>query len=180
MIRFTAHIYITGSHLMRPKQNGHRFPDDIFKLIFFSENVWSSIQISLKFIPTGPINNVPALDQIMAWRRSGDKPLSGPMMISLLTHICAIHCIPMKGFYLWIQSNYLVTTAIGISTKMTVYTNVSSYNRKYCKSRYCIHQPQSGNAGHTSTHEAQSFSQNWSRSAKPGTNLWLCFIPRHL
>ena len=35
-----------------------------------------------------PINNIPAVVQIMAWRRSGDKPLSEPMMISLLTHIC--------------------------------------------------------------------------------------------
>ena len=53
----------------------------------------------------------------MAWRRSSDNPLSEPMMISLLTHICAIHCIPKKGFYLWIRTNYLATTAIGISTK---------------------------------------------------------------
>ena len=30
-----------------------------------------------------PINNNPALVQIMAWRRSGDKPLSKPMLISL-------------------------------------------------------------------------------------------------
>ena len=29
-----------------------------------------------------------ALVQIMAWRRPGDKPLSEPMMVSLLTHIC--------------------------------------------------------------------------------------------
>ena len=36
----------------------------------------------------GPIDNNPALVQIMAWRRSGDKPLSEPMMVSLLTHIC--------------------------------------------------------------------------------------------
>ena len=27
-----------------------------------------------------PINNEPALDQVMAWRRSGDKPLPDPMM----------------------------------------------------------------------------------------------------
>ena len=46
------------------------------------------MQISLKFIPKGPINNIPALIQIMAWRRPGDKPLSEPMMVSLLTHIC--------------------------------------------------------------------------------------------
>ena len=35
----------------------------------------------------GPINNTPALVQIMAWRRSGDMPLSEPMIISLLTLI---------------------------------------------------------------------------------------------
>ena len=34
------------------------------------------------------INNIPALVQIMAWRRPGDKPLSEPMMFSLPTHIC--------------------------------------------------------------------------------------------
>ena len=31
---------------------------------------------------------IPSLVQIMAWRRPGDKPLSEPMMVSLLTHIC--------------------------------------------------------------------------------------------
>ena len=57
-------------------------------VFFFNENVWISIKISLKFVPKGPINNIPALVQIMAWRRLGDKPLSEPMMFSLLTHIC--------------------------------------------------------------------------------------------
>ena len=55
---------------------------------FFNGNVWISIEISLKFISKGQINNIPALVQIMAWRRPGDKPLSEPMMIILLTHIC--------------------------------------------------------------------------------------------
>ena len=44
------------------------------------------IKISLKFVAKGPINNIPALVQIMAWRRPGDKPLSEPMLVSLLTH----------------------------------------------------------------------------------------------
>ena len=39
-----------------------------------------SRMISLKFVPTGPINNIPALVQIMAWRRPGDKPLSETTM----------------------------------------------------------------------------------------------------
>ena len=42
---------------------------------------------SLKFVPKVPINGIPALVQIMAWRRPGDKPLSETMMVSLLTHI---------------------------------------------------------------------------------------------
>ena len=60
------------------------FPDDIFKCIFFNENISISIKISLKFLT---FNNIPALFQIMALCRSGDKPLSEPMMVYLLTHI---------------------------------------------------------------------------------------------
>ena len=77
-----------GINTLSPRQNDRHFPDDIFKCIFLNENVWVPIEISLKFVPKGPINNIPALVQIMAWRRSGDKPLSEPMMVSLLTHIC--------------------------------------------------------------------------------------------
>ena len=75
-------------NLLRPRQNGRHFSDDIFKCTCLNENVWIPIKISLKFVPKGPINNIPALVQIMAWRRPGDKPLSAPMMVSLLTHIC--------------------------------------------------------------------------------------------
>ena len=73
---------------LRPRQNGRHFADDIFKYIFLNENVWIPIKISLKFVPKGWINNIPALVPMMAWRRPGDKPLSEPMLISLLTHIC--------------------------------------------------------------------------------------------
>ena len=73
---------------LRPRQDGRHFPDDIFKSIFFNENCCIWIQISLKYVPKGPINNSPALVQIMAWRRPGDKPLSEPMMVRLPTHIC--------------------------------------------------------------------------------------------
>ena len=78
----------TWVNTLRPRRNEQHFADDIFKRIFFNENVWISIKISLKFVPKGPINNIPALVQIMAWRRWGDKPLSEPMMVSLPTHIC--------------------------------------------------------------------------------------------
>ena len=42
------------------------------------------IQISLKFVSRSPIDNKPALVQVMAWRRTGDKPLPEPMMIQLI------------------------------------------------------------------------------------------------
>ena len=57
-------------------------------------NAFSSMKMfefRLKFhwslFPRVPINNIPALVQILAWRRSGDKPLSEPMMVSLPMHI---------------------------------------------------------------------------------------------
>ena len=73
---------------LRLRQNGRHFPDDIFKWIFLNENVWISIKLLLKFVPRGPINNIPTLIQVMAWRRLGDKPLSEPMMVRLPTYIC--------------------------------------------------------------------------------------------
>ena len=73
---------------LRPRQNGRLFADDTLKHIFLNEKVRISIKNSLKFVPKGPNNNIPALVQIMAWRRSGDKALSEPMMVSLPTHIC--------------------------------------------------------------------------------------------
>ena len=67
------------------------------KWIFLNEIIWISIKISLKFVPRGPINNIPALVQIMAWRRPGDKPLSEPMMVSSLTHVC----VTRPEWYTW-------------------------------------------------------------------------------
>ena len=52
---------------LRPGQNGSHFPDNIFKCIFFNENIWILIEISLMFVPRGPINNISSLVQIMAW-----------------------------------------------------------------------------------------------------------------
>ena len=73
---------------LRPRRNEQHFADDIFKRIFINENVWIAIKILLKFVPKGPVNNIPSLVQIMTWRRRGDKPLSEPRMESLLTRIC--------------------------------------------------------------------------------------------
>ena len=87
-----ASASVTNKHQninsLRPRLNRRPFADDIFNCIFLNENEWILPRISLKFVPRVRINNIPALVQIMAWRRPGDKPLSEPMMVSLLTHIC--------------------------------------------------------------------------------------------
>ena len=69
-------IFLSGEYYntLRPGQNVRHFAEDIFKFIF-NENCWIPIKISLMFV------------QIMAWRHSGDKPLSEPMMASLPRHI---------------------------------------------------------------------------------------------
>ena len=88
---FTIHTKVWNANAfntLRPKQNGRHFPHNIFKCIFLNDDVWISKTILLKFVPKGPINNIPALVQIMAWRLPGDKPLSEPMMVSSLMHIC--------------------------------------------------------------------------------------------
>ena len=65
----------------------------IFQTTFSNAFSWMKMfKFRLRFhwslFPRVPINNIPALVQIMAWRRPGDKPLSEPMMVNLLTHIC--------------------------------------------------------------------------------------------
>ena len=55
----------------------------IFKCIFLNENDRISIQISLKLVPKSPIDNKAALVQVMAWRRTGDKPLPEPTMTQI-------------------------------------------------------------------------------------------------
>ena len=100
---FQAFRSITGSHLSQNiRAVGEHLPRRISPLIqtrdrpnlvcFVSLSKWwyylEIIKVSLKFVPRGLINNIPALVQILAWRRPGDKPLSEPMMVSLPTHIC--------------------------------------------------------------------------------------------
>ena len=92
---------------LRPRQNGRHFPGDIFKWIFLNENVWISIKIWLKFVPRVPISHIPALVQIMAWRQPGDKPLSEPMRVCLLMHICVTRPQWVNALETWVYLNTL-------------------------------------------------------------------------
>ena len=54
----------------------------------FTDTFWTVIYISLKFISEDTIDNMPSLVQVMAWCRTGYKPLSEPMKPSLTLHKC--------------------------------------------------------------------------------------------
>ena len=64
--------------------------DDNFKCIFLNENDRIPIRISLKFVPRSAINNKPGLVQVMAWRRTGDKPLP-ELMLTQFTDVYMRH-----------------------------------------------------------------------------------------
>ena len=84
---FSGYYPMGGMNTLRPRRNGRHLSDGILKCIFLNENMQTLLNISLKFVPNGLLNDIPALVQIMACHLVGDKPLSEPMMI-LLTHIC--------------------------------------------------------------------------------------------
>ena len=125
---------------LRLRQNGHHFAEDIFECIFlngiFLNGIFLNeiflIKISLKFVPKGPINNIPALGQIMAKCCSSDKPLSEPMMVRLPTHIC----IPQPQWmrqdknYVWIF--FLSTPQVPVHKSETWWSQcllMASYQR---------------------------------------------------
>ena len=56
----------------------------MFQCIFLIENFLILNEISLKYVPYGPVDNMAALVQIMAWRRTGDRPLSEPMLVCFI------------------------------------------------------------------------------------------------
>ena len=107
---------------LRQRRNGCRFADNTFKCIIVNEIVIILIKILPKFVPKGPINNIPALLQIMAWHRPSDKPLSEPMMVSLLMHICVT--LPQ-----WVNNRFTAAVlTVGVDAYMLNMTTGSRYH----------------------------------------------------
>ena len=83
MVQYFFHFFMLLEHYIN-SSSLDKMADilavNIFKRIFLNENIWISNKISLKYVPRGLIDNMSALFQIMAWHRSGDKPLSEQML----------------------------------------------------------------------------------------------------
>ena len=73
-------LHLLNSSPPGKKKMADIWADDNFRCIFLNENDKIPIRISLKFVPRRPIDITPALVQVMAWRRTGDKPLPGTML----------------------------------------------------------------------------------------------------
>ena len=153
--------HVQTFNTLRPRQNGRLFADDTFKCIFLNENIRISTKNSLKFVPKALINNMPALVLIMAWRRPGDKPLSEPMLVRSLTHICVTRPQWVKGFWsletelypikLIVQFDALLNFKYGdflyvtASLLLLFYKALTgTHNDKYCSlhhlSKHCLKQ----------------------------------------
>ena len=77
VIQISSYNILSHPHL---EKTATILADDISKWIFVNENGRNPTQFSLKFIPKSPVDNKPTLFQVIAWRRTGDKPLPEPMM----------------------------------------------------------------------------------------------------
>ena len=108
-----------------------------FQCIFLNENVWVLNTIWLKFVLKGSIDNNTALVQIMACRQPGGKPLSEPMMFSLLTHICITQLQRVNSLWPFLHPAPMATNIDAPVKKMQTF----SFKKMYLKMLHAKWQP---------------------------------------
>ena len=105
------------------------FAGDIFKCILLNKNLWISLMISLKSVPEAPSNNIPTLVQIMVWCRPSDKPVSEPIVVILLTHICVTRLQ-------WVN---IVSPAVWYIKPTWYWNGAEKWNLRMCWANYPNH-----------------------------------------
>ena len=119
---------------LRPRQNDQRFTDDISKWNFLTWNAWILLKMVQKFVSKFRINNIPALVQIVAWRRPGDKPLFEPMMFnSRKDMLYAMHRAPWHHYLdqCWLIVNRASRTNETLTKRQQVFI-MKMYSLVYC------------------------------------------------
>ena len=96
IISYDCHRQVTVSHIEAEAKWPH-FSDDIFKCIFVNKEFQFRLKCHWFFFIES--SNIPALVQTMGRRRPGDKPLSEPIMVSLVTHIWSLGLNELKSVY---------------------------------------------------------------------------------
>ena len=99
-VHFMCHEYARGINSSPLGKMAAISQTILFRCIFQNEKFGTLIKNSLEFVAKGPIDNNPALIEIMAWRRKSEKPLYEPMPTRSLTGICGtrgrwvnMHCL---------------------------------------------------------------------------------------
>ena len=113
---------------LRPRQYGRLFQTTFSNAFSWMKMYKFRLRFHWNLFPKGPINHIPTLVQIMAWRRPGDKLLSESMMVSLLAHICVtrpqwvkLDCMKDKG----LRNNLSSANGIGM------YVNIAHFWIKF-------------------------------------------------
>ena len=74
-------------------------------------------EFPLNFVPKGPIDNKSTLDQVIAWHRPDDKPLSEPMLVSVLMHIWCLNELKVGfGIYIYFFQYLTQQQSFGLTT----------------------------------------------------------------
>ena len=98
---------------LRPPENGRHFADCIFKFIFLYEDCFMSIQISPNLVPNDPINNKPALVQIMVpkKRHAITKTNDGLVYWRTYASLDLVELIDHSGSYSgnWLNKDSLIS-----------------------------------------------------------------------
>ena len=109
LIAITWDTYIEAEAKWRPLTRH-------FQLHFLEWKCMNFDQVFTEVCSTGPINDIPILVQVMAWRRYGGKPLSEPMIANLLTHIWVnqVSSIRTLCWYIMFRPGDLLLTWINL------------------------------------------------------------------
>ena len=112
-----------------PGQNRCHFADNIFKCIYANEKFSILIQISSKDVSMCPIDNNSSLIQVMAWRRTSDKPL----LEAMSTHIIDAY-MRHQGRWVncWINQKMLMSSKALFTVTYIAYGHfVQWYNHQH-------------------------------------------------
>ena len=93
---------------------------------------------SMTFIHKGPIDTHSSMVQVMAWRRTGDKPLPGPIMTKVeVEQLSLMACTPDYNCNISRPINFLATnlTASDFSSHYTIYDEDNGWNILYTPSQ---------------------------------------------
>ena len=101
--------------ILRPWQNGRQLHDGHSKSIFLNENISILIKSSRKSVSKGPIKNITALVQILAYRRPGDKPLhyNGVIMGAMTSQITNLTIVYSSVYWGADQKKHQSSASLG-------------------------------------------------------------------